>query len=151
MNISGQQNNWPPLADDDEVYRLATRKAWVRDNPGNFTADAFMLEEGHASLSTIVYDVIPTPQQVDLIGNVNDFFGLASLNVGGIRSIAASGQPLDAIQDDVHHAYIDLPDPNTQRDDANQVAEDLLEVSNLCWKEDSKKLRKQGSLPPKRK
>ncbi|NER35921.1 MAG: hypothetical protein F6J93_18360 [Oscillatoria sp. SIO1A7] len=117
-----------PLGDGEIVYRALLRKQWLDRNTGEVSPDAYFLRKSknEQGLSVRMASAC-TPEE--FAARFRNCYGIASLKVGGIRSLG-----LDVIPDSPSHAQIlGLPYREDDRNRADRLAELLAKQSSIVW------------------
>ena len=131
--------SFPALPPQKDVYRAASNQTWIDQENGKFLPDAFKLRkrdvDAGSGVSVLVTDDCPTLEEAARLSHRSRVCAVCRLNVGLIRG---AGKQLDALQDAVHHGYINgLPFTEDETDLAeiqrvNDFAEVLAQLSLVC-------------------
>lgn len=93
-------STFPPLDSSKEVYRTVFRKEWIRKD-GSFKWQIFKPYISDRDGISVFIE----PNDVDEHSET-PFFGIASINVGQVRTCSTNASTLDVIQDKPWHANI---------------------------------------------
>jgi len=123
-----EQANFPPLGDDEIVYRVVTKNSWFDQDTNELLPIAFKLRTGEHGIS-VSYNCTVREAHTSL----NSTVGVARLVVGTIRGI---DQRLDVVPDEPKHAEIQgVPHEEEDEELATYFADLLASISKVVLRE----------------